>query len=218
MEWTNDNRWWYREIYLKSEHWRELRAHKLRLNPACERCEATERLEPHHKSYRHIFDVTTDDLETLCRKCHTKEHEANGMPKRKKVSYEKYFPAEVRARLAKQDVFIDEDGNNLFKWNNLTVFEETIFLLFDSRCAGCGQRLNTKMMRLVRPSDAPEQGILSRGVWACRCCFNKRRLFWLCESSELLEKFQSLMEEAKARRAERMSQFRSNSHTNFQVS
>lgn len=91
-EWTTDHREWYRGVYLKSDHWKELKALKLTHNPICQRCGFKHHLDVHHVNYRNIFDVSLSDLLTLCRICHNKEHEANGMPVRKKISYKAYFP------------------------------------------------------------------------------------------------------------------------------
>lgn len=71
---VNDKRIYYREEYLKSEHWKKLRNDKLILNPVCERCGNKQRTEPHHLRYKNLFDVTIEDLMTLCRKCHYLEH------------------------------------------------------------------------------------------------------------------------------------------------
>lgn len=72
---VNDKRRYYREEYLKSDHWLKLRAEKLRASPRCENCGSLKRLEPHHLDYRNLYDVGLDDLVTLCRKCHCQEHE-----------------------------------------------------------------------------------------------------------------------------------------------
>lgn len=67
---------WYHEIYLKSDHWRDLRAEKLASRGrACERCGCRNELQIHHNAYRSIFDVGLDDLEVLCRPCHKTEHQ-----------------------------------------------------------------------------------------------------------------------------------------------
>lgn len=71
---VNDKRQYYRKEYLKSEHWKQLKHAKLVRSPICERCGSKDRVEPHHLRYKNLFDVTVDDLETLCRKCHVKEH------------------------------------------------------------------------------------------------------------------------------------------------
>ena len=65
---------WYRKIYLKSEHWKNLKKEKKKVNPVCERCGAKRKLDVHHKHYRSLYDVILEDLETLCRRCHKKEH------------------------------------------------------------------------------------------------------------------------------------------------
>ncbi len=98
--WTNDHRKWYRTVYLKSEHWRDLRGRKLNRNPQCERCQA-KACDVHHVRYRNIFDVQLHDLLSLCRACHTEEHRVNGMPKRRKVIDRSFTPMQ-RAGLALQ--------------------------------------------------------------------------------------------------------------------
>lgn len=66
---------WYREAYLNSDHWRDLKAAKYAIQGhKCERCPCREWLQMHHNNYRDIFDVTIQDLEVLCDSCHLKEH------------------------------------------------------------------------------------------------------------------------------------------------
>ena len=66
---------WYREVYLCSAHWYELRALKLaRHGRLCDKCGERRTLDVHHLNYRHIFDVGLDDLQCLCRACHNEEH------------------------------------------------------------------------------------------------------------------------------------------------
>ena len=64
----------YRDEYLNSEHWNELRERKLKETPLCETCGSKFRVEPHHINYRNLYDVQLSDLKTLCRSCHTKIH------------------------------------------------------------------------------------------------------------------------------------------------
>lgn len=92
--WTNDHQQWYRTVYLKSDHWKSLRSRKLLVSPRCERCPETRGLDVHHVNYRNIFDVESDLL-TLCRDCHDKEHDQNGMPVRSRSPLrisQKQFP------------------------------------------------------------------------------------------------------------------------------
>lgn len=65
--------------YLKSEHWRNLRQIVIKRDGLkCTRCPARTRLQAHHKFYRDRFeDSVPDDLITLCRQCHEKEHGLN---------------------------------------------------------------------------------------------------------------------------------------------
>ena len=68
------NNRYYRNIYLQSEHWKNLRKEKLEKNSVCEKCGSTLSLDIHHKEYGQLFNVTIKDLQTLCRVCHNKEH------------------------------------------------------------------------------------------------------------------------------------------------
>lgn len=66
---------WYREVYLKSEHWRNLRNQALQAyGRFCAKCRAVSSLDVHHLRYRNIYDVLVTDLQVLCRPCHEKEH------------------------------------------------------------------------------------------------------------------------------------------------
>ena len=83
---------WYREVYLKSDHWQQLRRRKLEgdgvLGP-CNHCEVCGRpgfevtqaplggeviLDIHHKTYVRLGFELMDDLEVLCRDCHNSRH------------------------------------------------------------------------------------------------------------------------------------------------
>lgn len=104
MEWTNDHREWYREVYLKSEHWSDLKARKLSESPKCSRCGAMGNLDVHHVNYRHIFNVELSDLMTLCRKCHDEHHEEFGQPRRSRLDYAKaIIPREIRQQIRSQN-------------------------------------------------------------------------------------------------------------------
>lgn len=67
----------YRETYLKSEHWQNLRLQKLVESECrCLRCGVqSQHHDVHHLKYRNLFDVTTLDLVVLCRACHDLVHE-----------------------------------------------------------------------------------------------------------------------------------------------
>ena len=61
----------YKE-YLKSDHWKQLRAKKRRYR--CAICASTENLDTHHLIYKNLYDVETSDLRKLCRICHYTAH------------------------------------------------------------------------------------------------------------------------------------------------
>ena len=63
--------------FLKSDYWKEVKQVVLeRDNYQCCHCGATENLAIHHKTYEHHRDELNhlDDLVSLCRSCHMKEH------------------------------------------------------------------------------------------------------------------------------------------------
>lgn len=62
--------------YLKSEHWMKLRRLVIdRDGRKCTRCPSRRMLQAHHTFYRPRWeDSLVDDLITLCRACHEKEH------------------------------------------------------------------------------------------------------------------------------------------------
>lgn len=64
----------YKE-YLKSEHWKELKARKFQQRRhRCGVCGSPE-VQHHHLQYRNIYDVLTSDLRRLCGRCHKTAHE-----------------------------------------------------------------------------------------------------------------------------------------------
>jgi len=65
----------YRDGYLKSDHWQRVRKAKLKqAGYRCEKCGAKERLDIHHLTYARLGHERMSDLKTLCRGCHTVQH------------------------------------------------------------------------------------------------------------------------------------------------
>ena len=60
--------------YLKSNHWKELRAKKYKKKRKCAICRYKNNLETHHFEYKNLYDVDTDSLRVLCRGCHSLIH------------------------------------------------------------------------------------------------------------------------------------------------
>lgn len=65
----------YREEYLKSEEWRNLRSIIMNSAPDCQCCEQ-KASDVHHLVYRNIVDIKISDLLPVCRVCHNLIHEA----------------------------------------------------------------------------------------------------------------------------------------------
>lgn len=82
-------RQWYRNVYLISEHWFNLRLKAfLTHGRNCQKCKSNKLIQVHHLRYRSIYDVLVSDLQVLCRICHKKEHKKLN----KKVSVFQGFP------------------------------------------------------------------------------------------------------------------------------
>ena len=87
LQFVLPRRYWYRRFYLRSEHWRKLRADIIADRDRCEKCGSrgdipyypnyttTARiLDVHHLTYIRMWHEKPEDLRVLCRKCHNKEH------------------------------------------------------------------------------------------------------------------------------------------------
>lgn len=67
---------YYRDVYLKSDDWKSLRALALSHGGyACFACGKEEGLDVHHLKYKKLYDVKLRHLRVLCRPCHDKVHE-----------------------------------------------------------------------------------------------------------------------------------------------
>lgn len=69
------NRTWYREVYLKSVHWKQLRLNTLQSQGRiCCKCGSMKRLQVHHLTYARLWKELPTDLIVVCRSCHEKLH------------------------------------------------------------------------------------------------------------------------------------------------
>lgn len=66
----------YREVYLRSDHWRETRLGALeRAEHRCQVCNSAKFLNVHHRTYERVGEERPADLTVLCRMCHKLFHE-----------------------------------------------------------------------------------------------------------------------------------------------
>lgn len=66
---------WYREVYLKSAHWKSFRKIALASHGRmCAKCCSFKRLQVHHLTYERLGRELISDVQVLCFDCHKKEH------------------------------------------------------------------------------------------------------------------------------------------------
>lgn len=69
------NRAEYRDVYLRSDHWRETRLRALEAaGNRCQVCNSDRRLDVHHRTYERLGREAPGDLTVLCRGCHELYH------------------------------------------------------------------------------------------------------------------------------------------------
>jgi hypothetical protein len=103
----------YREEYLRSEEWKNLRNTILSSKPNCQCCE-NKATDVHHMVYRNIVDIKVSDLLPVCRTCHDFIHTAikdNWIPTSLKHSVEEIRKITVGIRK-------DEDYARHREWLN----------------------------------------------------------------------------------------------------
>jgi 5-methylcytosine-specific restriction endonuclease McrA len=65
----------YREVYLRSDHWQEVRKAALeRAGRRCQVCNGDKQLDVHHRTYERKGREEPSDVTVLCRKCHETFH------------------------------------------------------------------------------------------------------------------------------------------------
>lgn len=94
--------YYYRNNYLRSDHWQNLRLQRLvKSKCRCALCGKEDiSNDVHHVNYRNLKDVRISDLRVLCRKCHDQVHEVMTMEddyKRIMGSYSRW--AAIRRRI-----------------------------------------------------------------------------------------------------------------------
>ena len=75
------------QLYLQSEHWRKYRKFVLQhYGYKCQRC-SQRAASVHHKNYNCLNKETLQDVEALCRECHSKVHGKPYNPNEKKFKH-----------------------------------------------------------------------------------------------------------------------------------
>lgn len=75
----------YREVYLRSDHWREVRKAALeRADHRCQVCNGSKQLDVHHRTYERKGCEEPGDLTVLCRRCHATFHGASKVARTKR--------------------------------------------------------------------------------------------------------------------------------------
>jgi 5-methylcytosine-specific restriction endonuclease McrA len=98
-----DRRTQYREVYLRSDHWKRVRREALeRAGNKCQRCSASGPLDVHHRTYKRLGGELPSDLQVLCRTCHDAVHAfkaaKKAAAKRKRSNAEKDRAKRARRR------------------------------------------------------------------------------------------------------------------------
>lgn len=86
------------DAYMASPEWKATRAERILLDGGkCVRCDSSSQLQVHHRNYDRFGDgELTSDLETLCKRCHQKEHGLD--PVKGNISAKRRRAEERRAR------------------------------------------------------------------------------------------------------------------------
>lgn len=148
--------------YLLTDHWKTLRQEAIRRDGGCVVCGCQQDLQVHHVKYRWPWEsCVLGDLETLCRKCHRKEH---GLP----GDFEEKL-SEIRGRI----LWIDGPQ----KLNLLPSQEEEIELVklieFDDQARAVEALF--RQVATLRICSVSERSWVS---WLSKSMDVKGRLFW----------------------------------------
>jgi len=114
------NKEWYNSVYLKSEHWKEIR--KMALWSAgykCEKCSCSITLQVHHRTYKNKWKEQREDVQVLCNDCHLLEHKKCEKHILEQILCE--LTKEIESTIAERrrinsSFFIDPDPDGSWEW------------------------------------------------------------------------------------------------------
>lgn len=106
--------------YLKTDHWKELRAVKLHeANDQCETCKSKSRLQVHHLTYERVGNELLTDLKVLCESCHEKVHNIFPSKRKKRKARPKLkTKAEIFLRFVEKSC-ARFDGSTAYSFGNV---------------------------------------------------------------------------------------------------
>lgn len=84
--------YWY-SLYTRSERWLRIKEKKFKqVGKICEICKSKERIVVHHKTYERVTYEKMDDLQILCRECHSiLPHDSYHVPFVDRIYDDKYI-------------------------------------------------------------------------------------------------------------------------------
>lgn len=101
----------YRNEYLKSKEWQDLRSLVMNSKPECQCCHKKQATDVHHLIYKNLVDITIKELLPVCRECHKFIHKAIDDDY---ISQDPKDLEEIKQKTI--HILMDEEYENLRKW------------------------------------------------------------------------------------------------------
>lgn len=150
---------WYRNVYLCSDHWQELRGAKfMQCGKRCELCGSTERIQVHHLNYRSIYDVGLSDLQVVCHLCHQGIHEKDNPHHKPKPKPRDFRPG----------------------WNVVPTYVREMYLAFLEKSPPCGRsaRRNWAVKMTLHKLELSKKDSLYEKLMAMKVGKRSRKNRW----------------------------------------
>lgn len=133
-EQINDRSTWYREIYLKSDHWKAYKQRKSQTKDAnkCQMCFCKVKTELHHKTYLRLGHEELGDTVFLCKICHDLIHKNYKIKNRYPIN-EAYIELGKKWNTfaaQRDDWKIREKNPNRFRSLAMQFFKQTLGLFY----------------------------------------------------------------------------------------
>lgn len=156
----------YREEYLNSQEWKDLRKTIMFSKPDCQCCLEKPALDVHHMVYRNIVDILYTDLLPVCRTCHELIHEAINH------GFIQKNPEKIDLIIKEtKNIFKNEEFKGFLKWLNSKHYltEEEIKQISIDKVGGfCIKRICGLLKKNVKYVDLPEIKFTGRQILKIR--------------------------------------------------